>query len=878
MRPLIGPEHHGVVEEAREDLRRLADRARAAGRAGDPSALWAVADEIRIRVEQVDRLWIGDLEWSIGTVLAELDTIYDAAFPIGDPGDVAGLLTAPWPSARRKELLAAVLGRDHYGRVDLDQVAEQALAVVDLRLLRALVLDRFGAPRSRDLLVRILATLHDHGRLDSRLVDRAHVIDEYFGYGLVTDPPTPFTAAIRDHLDELTWRLVTGPIPVDRYKVPDRPGPRGLRFVELAMTWSGDPAIARVLGAAELTEAERARLLDLLRDRPLADRQRVYQWRLAAGDADALAPLTGLDRSARLVRLIRAMPEGHEAVRHDRAAILAAVDQSGPDATRRFLELEPNEVVSAALGDNRAAVLKRVKNNALRGIAAFGMLPLAEGETVLDRYLALRESAKKGAKLGPNRKHSHAAAIDVALDHLAQVAGFPDPSRLEWDCEARLVSETPTAARAGDYRLELRFDGADPVLAVSRSGKELRSVPAAVRAEPSYQELRAHQERLRDQARRMRTGLLERLVATGGTLQPEELGRLRSLPAGAAMLPGLLWRDRSGTIGLLDQLDPTGPITAVHPVELLAPTAGAAPPPPGRQLPNTPQSHTGWAPTASPPAPTLRPHDDRRSGDVDRGLAWWQAEVVRRRLRQPVKQLFREVYVLTPAERESVDLSYRFAGHVVAGKVAGQLLSARGWTLNGEYDDYGAVRPAGDGLTAALRCDMHGYFGLAEVEFGALCFLRDNWPMALEDVPPVVFSEVMRDLDLAVSVAGTGVRAHESPAQAASRAQLLAALISDLGLTRVTIDGGSAVVRGSRATYRVHLTSGSIHVEPAGYLCVVPAGFGASAHRRLFLPFADEDRMTSVILSKILLLNEDEKITDKSILTQLQHLAPASPS
>ena len=45
-----------------------------------------------------------------------------------------------------------------------------------------------------------------------------------------------------------------------------------------------------------------------------------------------------------------------------------------------------------------------------------------------------------------------------------------------------------------------------------------------------------------------------------------------------------------------------------------------------------------------------------------------------------------------------------------------------------------------------------------------------------------------------------------------------------------------------------------------------------SAHRRLFLPFADDDRTTSVILSKVLLLSEDEKITDTSILRQLEAL------
>ena len=102
-------------------------------------------------------------------------------------------------------------------------------------------------------------------------------------------------------------------------------------------------------------------------------------------------------------------------------------------------------------------------------------------------------------------------------------------------------------------------------MTVSRAGKALKSVPAVVRADPGYQKLREHQKRLRDQTRRMRTGLVERLVATAGTLTPDELARLLSLPAAAAMLPALLWRDQAGVIDLLDHLDTSGPVTAVHP-------------------------------------------------------------------------------------------------------------------------------------------------------------------------------------------------------------------------------------------------------------------------------------------------------------------------
>lgn len=49
----------------------------------------------------------------------------------------------------------------------------------------------------------------------------------------------------------------------------------------------------------------------------------------------------------------------------------------------------------------------------------------------------------------------------------------------------------------------------------------------------------------------------------------------------------------------------------------------------------------------------------------------------------------------------------------------------------------------------------------------------------------------------------------------------------------------------------------------------VPASFGSRADRRLFLPFAEADQMTSVILSKVLLVSDDEHITDEAILTQL---------
>ena len=827
----VPQQFHDAIRQERQVLRELATVARGLAAVGDIDGLWALAEEISRAVTAGNYRAGGHLRRHWFDIESTLDTIFDEAFPVRDPADPVDLLDGPWPTRSRITMLAAITGAHWVRR---DALIERARATGDLRLMRLIVVSPVGSV-SRAGVVQMLDALAAADELDTEVVEHAFLDDLYLGYavlgrspadGSVEGEPAACAGAVRPFFDELVWRLTATP-DVAWDAVPKVLTPRGLRFVLRALTWTGDRKVAEFLGAADLTGAEQEALIDHLRGRPGEEQQRAFAFRVQAGDAEVILPLLGMADAADLLRLIVATSPS-EVVRVDRAAIVAAGEVAGTEAAERLLQMCPSELVSAAMGWNRTAVEKRVKNNALVGIAAFGLLPLAVGESVLDRYVALREIAKRGPKLGPNRRLSHAAAVDVALDHLAQVAGVPDPSRFEWDCEARIAADSPGEWAIDGYTVAVRAEATDAFVTVSRAGKQLKSVPAAVRAHPSYAQCREHQERLRAQARRMRTGLIERLVATGATVHPDELTRLRSLPSAAAMLPALIWQDSAGSVGLLDQVDTAGPLTAMHPFHLF-----------------------------------------------ERGLlARWQAEVVRLRLTQPVKQAFRELYLLTPNERDAGTASARFAGHIIHGKLAAQLLGGRGWSVLGEHGDYQAKRSLADGLTAVLRCDLQGYFGMGDVTTGEVCFLTRAHGTAgvvpLADVPAVMFSEVMRDLDLVVSVANTGAY-HDSPSQVDSRAQLLAALIGDLGLKRVTMEGTSAIIHGSRATYRVHLNSGSIHIEPGGYLCIVPATFGTTAHRRLFLPFVDEDRMTSIVLSKIMLLNDDEKIADPSILAQIEH-------
>jgi hypothetical protein len=75
------------------------------------------------------------------------------------------------------------------------------------------------------------------------------------------------------------------------------------------------------------------------------------------------------------------------------------------------------------------------------------------------------------------------------------------------------------------------------------------------------------------------------------------------------------------------------------------------------------------------------------------------------------------------------------------------------------------------------------------------------------------------------------------------------------------------VVRGDLRTYKIHLGSANILMEPNdAYLCIVA---GRSSNAGLFLPFEEDGRL-ALILSKAFLLANDTAITDPSITRQIR--------
>jgi hypothetical protein len=164
-------------------------------------------------------------------------------------------------------------------------------------------------------------------------------------------------------------------------------------------------------------------------------------------------------------------------------------------------------------------------------------------------------------------------------------------------------------------------------------------------------------------------------------------------------------------------------------------------------------------------------------------------------------------------------------------------------------------------------------------------------PLRLDAVPPLVFSEVMRDVDLFVGVCSVGNDPNwreggpdgrygaywqsyafgDLSTSGESRREVLERLLPRLVIAdRCLLADRFLVVRGDYRTYKIHLGSGNILMEPNDqYLCIVPQRGGpAAATRDLFLPF-EGDGLLSIILSKAFLLASDVQITDPTILRQI---------
>jgi len=474
-------------------------------------------------------------------------------------------------------------------------------------------------------------------------------------------------------------------------------------------------------------------------------------------------------------------------------------------------------------------------------LRCYPLIPIAEGDEqeALRRYEFIQRFLKESKQFGAQRRESEKKACQTAMENLAITTGLMDVNRLMWQMESRKIDQIrplmePVELEGVSVRLEIDEAG-DAGIVIEKNGKPVKTLPKPLAKNETYLELKAAAKELKDLKSRSRESLERAMMECIG-FGAEELLNICNNPVLAPMILNLVWTDGTNN-GFLRQTEKGLALLKLDGEYVSANTLRVA-----------------------------HPHDLREAGE----WAEYMRLLYEKQLIQPFKQVFREYYPMTAEERQEKTISRRYAGHQVQPKRTVALLKGRGWTV--DYEE-GLQKVFYKENLIVRMFAMADWFSPADIEAPTLETVeffdrKTGKNVPLEDVPPILFSETMRDIDLVVSVAHVGgVDPEASHSTVEMRTAIAGELVRLLKLTNVSWIGSHAKIHGALANYSVHMGSGVVHAEGVGMLMILPVH--SQARGRIFLPFADDDPKTAEIMSKILLLAEDQKIKDPSILGQI---------
>ena len=230
-------------------------------------------------------------------------------------------------------------------------------------------------------------------------------------------------------------------------------------------------------------------------------------------------------------------------------------------------------------------------------------------------------------------------------------------------------------------------------------------------------------------------------------------------------------------------------------------------------------------------------------------LQQWREWIFAKAVRQPFRQAFREFYQLTDRERQTRMYSNRFAGVLMRQHQFSSLCRARGWSyrlMGLGFDGFNVPTkrlPSWD-MDVTFHVDLPSdddpellESGLGEQSSAGINlflssdqvrFYRERKEIPLDEVPAIVYSEVMRDIDLFTSVSGIGrdkswsdqgdrgmgmapaeINASEISALVALRMEMLSRVLPLTGIAdRCKVDKGWLTVQGQLGMYRIDASWG----------------------------------------------------------------------
>ncbi len=495
-------------------------------------------------------------------------------------------------------------------------------------------------------------------------------------------------------------------------------------------------------------------------------------------------------------------------------------------------------------------------------LMSYGILPVADEADELHRYEYLQKFLKESKQFGAQRRASEAKCVEVALKNLATTAGYTDDLRLILAMETALVTSNAAyfeGITISEYECKIIISVQGKAeLDIRKEGKKLKSVPAAIKKTEAFLAIREFVSKLKNQYSRC-VQMFERAMEEREYYTYGELQKLCTNPVTKAILTNLVYVIPDMEHGTNVQGGSVSEQEAGVQIGVLSETGDGMTDARGHEILLESNQRLRVA----------HPYDLYQTGcwaEYQKLFFTRQQETGRK---QPFKQVFRELYVKLPEEAQA-DKSRMFAGNQIQpAKTVGALKSRR-WVA--DYENGLQKIYYKENIIATIYA-MADWFSPADTEEPTLEYVvfydrKTFRQMKLSEVPDIVYSEVMRDTDLAVSVAHAGgVDPLTSHSTIEMRKVIVRFNLELFKLNNVTLEGTHAFVKGSHGEYSIHLGSGVIHQVGGHQIHVLPVH--SQNRGKIFLPFIDDDPKTAEIMAKVLLFAQDQKIKDPYIMEQI---------
>lgn len=465
---------------------------------------------------------------------------------------------------------------------------------------------------------------------------------------------------------------------------------------------------------------------------------------------------------------------------------------------------------------------------------AYVICPIENDEDLLNRYLYIQAFQKESKKFGSQRQASEKRACDIAMVNLARNSRYESVTRLSWRMESESIQKnkrvlSPQSMDIYNVWIEIDEQGHNEIQ-YEKQGKRIKNTPSSLKRHEAFLELKDIHNQWNEQYRRSRA-MLQQAMEDQSQFDKDEIVCMMNNPIVSPMLQRLLLitHHHIGYVkgDKLNTLD--GEIPLQEPIRI---------------------AHA---------------YDLYKSGQ------WkaYQKQLFKDKMVQPFKQVFRELYVKLDDELDQ-SMSNRYSGYQIQPSKAAAALKSRKWNVSYEA---GLERIYyKENLIVNLYANAD-WFSPSDVEAPSIdyvCFYDRNGlkKITIKELSDITFSEIMRDIDMAVSVAYVG---GVDPTTSFSTMELRKSIVQYtcelLGLHNVMIQDHFVNIEGTLNDYSIHLGSGMVHQSQAGAIHIVSVHSGQRG--KVFLPFLDEDPKTAEIISKVVLFAKDTSIKDVSILSQI---------